>query len=127
VTIDRGRANHQLHVAVCTTSWISLLHHVHVGGPFVSGPVVIPIPNIPFTFRNGGQSWTWPRPTSLQARGMLGWVSTRSTTHQQLRRWRLLPELAHDRLPGRRGTGQSVPESPDANTINGVAICTQTP
>lgn len=34
--------------------------HLHVGGPGTSGPVIIPIPNLPLHISAAwGQSWTW--------------------------------------------------------------------
>jgi hypothetical protein len=34
--------------------------HLHIGGPGTSGPVIIPIPNLPLHLSGSwGQSWTW--------------------------------------------------------------------
>src|ERR1700682_5708631 len=58
-TFDRGAQT-----ISCTSRVYNIVDltaaHVHVGGPFVSGPVVIPIPSIPLHVSGTwGQSWTW--------------------------------------------------------------------
>src|SRR5713101_1154611 len=58
-TLDRGAQT-----ITCTSRVYNIVDliagHIHVGGPGVSGPVVIPIPNLPLHISGSfGQSWTW--------------------------------------------------------------------
>ena len=99
--------------------------HIHIGAPGTSGPVVIPIPNIPLHISGTwGQSWTWTAADFAPSTGnsgvglnslddlinscaagdcYLNWHTTASPRGA----------LRVNLCPANRG----------ANTINGVAIC----
>jgi hypothetical protein len=100
--------------------------HIHIGAPFTSGPVVIPIPNIPLHVSGSwGQSWTWTATDFAPSAGNAG-VGLNS-----------LDDLINSCVaggcylnwhttasPGGALRVNLCPASRAANTINSIAVCT---
>ena len=101
--------------------------HIHIGGPGTSGPVIIPIPNLPIHISGTfGQSWTWTPADFVPTAGN-GGVGLNS-----------LDDLINSCVaggcylnwhttasPGGALRVNLCPASRAANSINGIAICTQ--
>jgi len=125
-TLDRGAQT-----ISCTSRVYNIVDltaaHVHVGGPFVSGPVVIPIPNIPLHVSGTwGQSWTWAAADFTPSAGNSG-VGLNSIDD-------LINSCAAGdcylnwhttAAPGGAIRVNLCPVNRAANAINGIAICTQ--
>jgi CHRD domain len=98
--------------------------HIHIGGPGTSGPVIIPIPNLPLHISGSwGQTWTWSTSDVITNPGAgirsfdellqacvagncyLNWHTTAS--------------------PGGALRVNLCPKSAAANTVNGIAVCVQ--
>jgi hypothetical protein len=100
--------------------------HIHIGAPGTSGPVVIPIPNIPLHISGTwGQSWTWTAADFTPSAGNAG-VGLNS-----------LDDLLNSCVaggcylnwhttasPGGALRVNLCPASRAANTVNGIALCT---
>jgi CHRD domain-containing protein len=101
--------------------------HIHIGAPGTSGPVVIPIPNLPLHISGSwGQSWTWSSADFAPTAGNAG-VGLTS-----------LDDLINSCVAGGCYLNWHTTASPGgalrvnlcpvnraANTINNVAVCTQ--
>ena len=123
-TIDRGAQT-----ISCTSRVYNIVDltaaHVHIGAPGTSGPVVIPIPNIPLHISGTwGQSWTWTAADFAPSTGNAG-VGLNS-----------LDDLINSCVagdcylnwhttvsPGGALRVNLCPVNRAANTVNGVAIC----
>jgi len=100
--------------------------HIHIGAPGTSGPVVIPIPNIPLHISGTwGQSWTWTAADFTPSAGNSG-VGLNS-----------LDDLLNSCVaggcylnwhttasPGGALRVNLCPASRAANTVNSIALCT---
>jgi hypothetical protein len=101
--------------------------HIHIGGPGTSGPVIIPIPSLPLHISGAwAQSWTWTSadfaPTS--GNSALGVNSLNDLMNSCVAggcylNWHTTAS------PGGALRVNLCPVNRSANTINGVAICTQ--
>src|SRR3984893_18403508 len=101
--------------------------HVHIGAPGTSGPVIIPIPNLPLHVSGTwGQSWTWTAadfaPTAGNA--AVGLNSLDDLINSCVAggcylNWHTTTS------PGGALRVNLCPANRAANSINGIAICTQ--
>jgi hypothetical protein len=123
-TFDRGAQS-----ISCTSRVYNIVDltaaHIHIGGPGTSGPVIIPIPNIPLhvsgTF---GQSWTWTTADFAPSSGnaAVGLNSLDDLINSCVAggcylNWHTTAS------PGGAVRVNLCPASRAANTINGIAIC----
>jgi hypothetical protein len=124
-TFDRGAQT-----ISCTSRVYNIVDltaaHVHIGAPGTSGPVIIPIPNIPLHISGTcGQSWTWTAADFTPTAGNAG-VGLNS-----------LDDLINSCVaggcylnwhttasPGGALRVNLCPASRAANSVNGIALCT---
>ncbi len=98
--------------------------HIHIGGPGTSGPVIIPIPNLPLHISGTfGQSWTW-RPADLVANPATGINSFDDLVNSCVAgncylNWHTTAS------PGGALRVNLCPQSRASNTVNGIAVCVQ--
>jgi hypothetical protein len=101
--------------------------HIHIGGPGTSGPVIIPIPNLPLHISGSwGQSWTWTTADFVSTAGNAG-VGLNSLTDLInscvaggcYLNWHTTAS------PGGALRVNLCPVNRAANTINSIALCTQ--
>ena len=125
-TFDRGAQT-----ISCTSRVYNIVDliaaHIHIGGPGTSGPVIIPIPNLPLHISGSwGQSWTWSATDFSPTTGNAG-VGLNS-----------LDDLINSCVAGGCYLNWHTTASPGgalrvnlcpvnraANTINSIAVCTQ--
>ena len=101
--------------------------HIHIGAPGTSGPVIIPIPNLPLHISGSwGQSWTW---------GVADFAPTAGNANAGLNS---LDDLINScaaggcylnwhttASPGGALRVNLCPVNRASNTVNSIAVCTQ--
>jgi hypothetical protein len=120
-TFDRGAQS-----ATCSSQVFNIVDliagHIHVGGPGTSGPVIIPIPNLPLHISGSwGQTWTWT------AADLMAHPETGTRTFDELLQscvagncylnWHTTAN------PGGALRVNLCPQTRAANTVNNIAVC----
>jgi hypothetical protein len=123
-TFDRGAQT-----ISCTSRVYNIVDltaaHVHIGGPGTSGPVIIPIPNIPLHVSGAfGQSWTWTTADFAPSAGnaAVGLNSLDDLINSCVAgncylNWHTTAS------PGGAVRVNLCPVNRSVNTINGIAVC----
>jgi hypothetical protein len=112
----------------CTSSVYNIVDliaaHIHIGGPGSSGPVMIPIPNIPLHVSGSwGQTWTWMA-TDLIANPGTG-IRTFDEFLQACVAGNCYLNWHTTASPGGALRVNLCPQSRAANVVNGIAVCVQ--
>lgn len=96
--------------------------HIHIGGPATSGPVMIPIPNLPLHISGSyGQTWTWSA-TDLIANPATG-IRSFDELLQACVAGNCYLNWHTTTSPGGAVRVNLCPKSAAANTVNGIAVC----
>ena len=96
--------------------------HIHIGGPGSSGPVIIPIPNIPLHISGSwGQSWTWAA-ADLQASAATG-INAFDDFTQACAAGGCYLNWHTTASPGGALRVNLCPQNRAANTINSINVC----
>jgi hypothetical protein len=125
-TFDRGAQT-----ISCTSRVYNIVDliaaHIHIGAPGTSGPVIIPIPNLPLHISGSwGQSWTWAvsdfAPTAGNANAGLNSLDdliNSCVAGGCYLNWHTTAS------PGGALRVNLCPVNRAANTVNSIAVCTQ--
>jgi hypothetical protein len=99
--------------------------HIHIGGPGTSGPVIIPIPDIPLHVSGTwGQSWVWKAADFVPSSGNAGvGLNSMDDLINSCVAGGCYLNWHTTASPGGAIRVNLCPASRAANTINNVAIC----
>lgn len=97
--------------------------HLHVAGPGSSGPVIVPIPNLPLHISGAfGQSWTWSA-SDVIGHPEIG-IGRLDDLFQACAAGNCYLNWHTTASPGGSLRVNLCPTSKGANTINSIAVCT---